>query len=437
MEHGMTTRWMAAVLACAVLFCAPLSTAGQEKGKTAAAELAGDSKAALQQLYATVPLAKELGPKALAILVFPEVTKAGLGIGGQYGEGALLKSGKPAAYYKTTGASFGLQAGAQKYGYAMFFMNAKALGQLDAANGFEVGVGPSVVLIDEGKARTTTTTTMKDDVYAFVFGQKGLMAGLGIQGNKSRRSRRSRPQPRDLEGCTMKFAREFITSTLVGGLFIVVPVYLAVLLLLKGMKSAATLVRPFAALLPDWIPAELFFSLLLVLALCFLVGAAVRTRTGRAVRERMEVVFFERLPGYGLLRSLTQRLAGDGDEHAWKPALIDFEDALVPGFIIEEHGDGRLTVFVPSVPTPFAGAVYVLSPDRVHPLDIPFTQAIQSISRWGSGSKDLVAAMRGSTLLVHCRAASHTSDSVTRRECRRRREMTPEPPGSARAPRGR
>jgi uncharacterized membrane protein len=192
----------------------------------------------------------------------------------------------------------------------------------------------------------------------------------------------------------MKYAREFVTSTLVGGLLIVVPAYLAVLLLLKGMKSAATLVRPFAALLPDWIPAENLFSLLLVLIICFIVGVAVRTRSGRAVRERIEVALFGRLPGYGLIKSLTQRLTGDSEESAWTPALIELEDALVPAFIIETLDDGRLTVFVPSVPTPLAGAVYVLSPERVHMLDVPFTQAIRSISRWGSGSGDLVAAMR-------------------------------------------
>jgi len=192
----------------------------------------------------------------------------------------------------------------------------------------------------------------------------------------------------------MKYAREFVTSTLIGGLLIAVPVYLAVLLLLKGMKSAATLVRPFAALLPDWIPAENLFSLLLVLIICFIVGVAVRTRSGRAVRERMEVALFGRLPGYGLIKSLTQRLTGDSEESAWTPALIELEDALVPAFIIETLDDGRLTVFVPSVPTPLAGAVYVLSADRVHILDVPFTQAIRSISRWGSGSSDLVAAMR-------------------------------------------
>jgi lipid-binding SYLF domain-containing protein len=156
----------------------------QDKGKTKASELAGKAQAALTPLYAKAPLAKELATKAYAILVFPDVKKAGLGIGGQYGEGALLRGGKAVAYYKTTGASFGLQAGGQSYGYAMFFMNQKALGALDDAKGFEVGIGPSIVMVDEGMAKTTTTTTLKDDVYAFVFGQKGLMAGLGLQGNK-------------------------------------------------------------------------------------------------------------------------------------------------------------------------------------------------------------------------------------------------------------
>ena len=174
----------ACVVVVAVLTAGAAAAPVQDKGKTAAAELTSESKAALQALYTKVPVAKELGSKAAAILVFPEVTKAGLAIGGQYGEGALLKKGTASAYYKTTGASFGLQAGAQKYGYAMFFMNTGALAQLDKADGFEVGVGPSVVLIDEGKAKNMTTTTAKDDVYAFVFGQKGLMAGLGIQGNK-------------------------------------------------------------------------------------------------------------------------------------------------------------------------------------------------------------------------------------------------------------
>jgi uncharacterized membrane protein len=192
----------------------------------------------------------------------------------------------------------------------------------------------------------------------------------------------------------MKKFGEFVVRALVAGLLILVPFYLAVLLLLKATQSVVGLVKPFAMLLPDWFPAEHFLSLLLVLIVCFLVGVAVRTPTGRAIRERIEKTLFERLPGYALLRSLTQRLAGQGEENVWKPALVEIEDALVPAFIIEELEDGRFTIFVPSVPTPFAGAVYILSPERVHPLDIPFTQAVQSVSRWGSGSKELVAAMK-------------------------------------------
>ncbi len=143
-----------------------------------------DARGALQKLTSTVPAAKSLAGSAAAVVVFPKVTKAGIGIGGQYGDGVLFKGGKAVGYYNTSGASYGLQAGAQTYGYAMFLMNDKAVAALGANEGFEVGVGPSVVVIDEGKAKTMTTTTAKDDIYAFIFGQKGLMAGLGVQGNK-------------------------------------------------------------------------------------------------------------------------------------------------------------------------------------------------------------------------------------------------------------
>jgi uncharacterized membrane protein len=116
-------------------------------------------------------------------------------------------------------------------------------------------------------------------------------------------------------------------------------------------------------------------------------------RAGRVVRERIERTFFERIPGYALIRSLTQQLAGENRGNVWKPALVEIEGAHVPAFIIEELDDGRYTVFVPSIPTPLAGAVYVLERKRVHPLDVPFTQALQVVSRWGSGAKELVAAM--------------------------------------------
>jgi uncharacterized membrane protein len=171
------------------------------------------------------------------------------------------------------------------------------------------------------------------------------------------------------------------------------------LLLLKAMQSVVALVKPFAMLLPDWLPAEHVLSLLIVLIVCFLIGLAARTPAGRALRERIEKSLFERIPSYALFWSLTQRMAGKDDENVWKPASVEIEEALVPAFIIEELEDRRFTVFVPSVPTPFAGAVYVLSRKRVHLLDVPFTQALQSVSRWGSGSKELVAAMKSESTL--------------------------------------
>jgi lipid-binding SYLF domain-containing protein len=149
-----------------------------------AAQLTRDAQAALNSLYAKNPGAKSVGQQAVAVLVFPSVTKAGLGVGGQYGEGVLFRGGKATAYYNTAGASFGMQAGAQQYGYAMFFLNEATLSYLNKSEGFEVGVGPSVVVADEGFAKSTTTTTAKDKVYAFIFDQKGAMYALGIQGNK-------------------------------------------------------------------------------------------------------------------------------------------------------------------------------------------------------------------------------------------------------------
>ncbi len=185
-----------------------------------------------------------------------------------------------------------------------------------------------------------------------------------------------------------------VAASLVAGLLVLVPLYLAILLLLKAMMSVGKLVSPLVAVLPDWIPGEKLVARVVILAVCLIVGFAVRTAGGHAVRRRIERAFFEKIPGYELLRSLTQRLAGDSGETAWQPALVEIEEALVPGFIIEALEDGRFTVFVPSVPTPLAGAVYVLDGARVHPLDVPFTQAVKSISRWGQGSGELVAAMK-------------------------------------------
>jgi uncharacterized membrane protein len=181
-----------------------------------------------------------------------------------------------------------------------------------------------------------------------------------------------------------------VTSALGAGILVVAPAYLGVLLLLKIMQSLAFVVQPIARLLPDWLPAERLLSLLLVLLVCLIVGFLLRTRAGQAVLGH---TVFEKLPGYTLFKSLTLRIAGKADDVTWKPALAEIEEALVPAFIIEELADGRYTVFVPSVPTPLAGAVYVLSRERVHPVNVGFAQAIKTVSRWGAGAKDLVAAM--------------------------------------------
>ena len=191
----------------------------------------------------------------------------------------------------------------------------------------------------------------------------------------------------------MKQGFMFVARSLLTGFLIVVPIYLAILLLLKAMKSVVSLVQPIARLLPDSVPAETLLSLLFVLVFCLLIGLIVHTRIGAAVRERMETTLFERIPGYALIRSLTQQLAGSSQEKVWKPAFVEIEEGLVPAFIIEEFDDGRYTVFVPSIPTPLAGAVYILDRKRVHPLDVPFTDALRTISKWGSGSREMVATM--------------------------------------------
>jgi lipid-binding SYLF domain-containing protein len=148
------------------------------------AALDAEAKRVLSRLASSVPAAKALEKDAAAILVFPKIIKAGFVFAAQYGEGVLLRGGRPAGYYSTAGGSYGMQAGAQEYGYVLFFMNEKALRALTEAAGFEVGVGPSVVVVDEGMGRSLTTMTAKHDIYAFIVGQEGLMAGVGVQGNK-------------------------------------------------------------------------------------------------------------------------------------------------------------------------------------------------------------------------------------------------------------
>ena len=152
--------------------------------ETAFGSLTNESRAALSQLRSQNSAAAKVSSRALAVLVFPNVVKAGFIFGAQGGEGILFVHGKTAGRYRTVAASYGLQAGAQKFGYALFFMNQKAVDWINSAHGWAIGTGPSVVLVDKGMARTINSETLHSGIYAFTFDQRGLMAGLGIQGSK-------------------------------------------------------------------------------------------------------------------------------------------------------------------------------------------------------------------------------------------------------------
>jgi lipid-binding SYLF domain-containing protein len=146
--------------------------------------LEANAEYALQMLYGTSPSAAEMGKNAKAILVFPEVVKIGFMVAGGFGEGVLIKDGKVTGHYNTTSGSYGFQAGAHRYGYAVFLMTDDAVSYLARSKGWEIGAGPSITMMDVGRAKKITSTTINTDAYAVVFGQRGLMAGLGIEGSR-------------------------------------------------------------------------------------------------------------------------------------------------------------------------------------------------------------------------------------------------------------
>ena len=179
----LNNKWVSLLLVSLLTVTGCQSTGGQLANSSA--NITRDSNAALQDLYANNPEAKILSRRAKGILVFPGIVKAGFLVGAQYGSGgALFKNGRTAGYYNIVAGSYGLQAGVQSFNYVMFFMDNASLNYLNNSEGWEVGVGPSLVVVDKGIAKSLTTTTAKDGVYAYIFGQKGLMAGIGLQGSK-------------------------------------------------------------------------------------------------------------------------------------------------------------------------------------------------------------------------------------------------------------
>jgi lipid-binding SYLF domain-containing protein len=185
-ECNMTNTkriFLALILASAAAL--PISAGTFTSANAATAEdLNKDAAQALQSLYRTNALADQISKKARAVLVFPSVVKAGLVFGGSYGEGVLKRGATVIDYYNSVSGSWGLQAGAQSYSYVVFLMNDNAVKYIGESHGWEIGVGPTVVLVNEGVAKNLSTSTLKDDAYAFIFDQEGLMAGLSIEGTK-------------------------------------------------------------------------------------------------------------------------------------------------------------------------------------------------------------------------------------------------------------
>lgn len=177
-------------LGLASLIPASLVTLSQAQAASTAEDLHVEADHALQLLYRTNPLAKSIAAKARAILIFPSVIKAGLVFGGSYGEGVLREGSRVIDYYNSVSGSWGLQAGAQSFGYAVFLMNDKAVKYIQESHGWEIGVGPTLVIVNEGVAKNLSTSTLKDDAYAFIFDQTGLMAGVSIEGTKISRIKR-------------------------------------------------------------------------------------------------------------------------------------------------------------------------------------------------------------------------------------------------------
>jgi lipid-binding SYLF domain-containing protein len=184
--------WRRRFLAAAVAVAGFAALPGLAQGATRR-EIDKNVDEALTRLQAQSPQVAELIQKARGVLMFPSIVKGGLlMVGGQYGDGALRRGGKTVAYYNISAASFGLQLGGQEFGYALIFMKQSALDYLNKSSGWAVGSGPSVVVLDEGAAKSTTSTTLTQDVVAVPFGQEGLMAGLGIEGSKITRIHPSR-----------------------------------------------------------------------------------------------------------------------------------------------------------------------------------------------------------------------------------------------------
>jgi uncharacterized membrane protein len=183
-------------------------------------------------------------------------------------------------------------------------------------------------------------------------------------------------------------------TTLIGGFLIILPIYVSIILIAKAIQGLVAALKPITAVVPAYVQFREIIAALVIITICFIAGLIVRTGPGLRAKKAFEGAVLERLPGYTLLRGLAGRFTGRGDEPTFAPALVEIEEALVPALIIEKLDDGSFTVLVPSVPTPMAGALYILPPERVHPVDVPFTATLKVFSKWGTGAGEFVRAMQ-------------------------------------------
>ena len=193
----------------------------------------------------------------------------------------------------------------------------------------------------------------------------------------------------------MKRPLELLKSALVTGLLIVLPAWLALLLLLQLLLKLGVLVKPIAAQMPKGVDHPQLVALAVFMVICLLVGLLVHTAVGRVIGRTLGDNVFNRVPGYQPLRNIARQFSDMNAHDGFKPALIEVEDGcLAPAFLIDAHDNGFSTVFMPSVPTPMAGSVFIMPSGRVHPIDIPVTTMMKCISKWGSGSAELLSALK-------------------------------------------
>ncbi len=191
----------------------------------------------------------------------------------------------------------------------------------------------------------------------------------------------------------MKPLSDFVKTTLVGGFLVLFPIVVIAALLTHAVEVARGALHPIIARLPESLDLP-GLPTLAVLSFCFATGLLVRTRLGRGASDFLERNLLERIPGYRLVRSLSQQAVGQAQGSQFAAALVEIEHGLVPAFIVEEHPDGRYTVFVPVSPTPAAGQIYILPAERVHPVAVSFAKAVGCVTRWGVGSGELLKAMQ-------------------------------------------